>query len=51
MRRPDPDDVMLWPCGTWCYRHELHEMTHKSDDYEILYVGTSEWAELTGAWN
>lgn len=25
--------VYYWPDGTWCYRHELSQMTHKSDDY------------------
>lgn len=36
----DPDDVILWPDDTWCYRHELAEFNHKSDDYEVLAVGT-----------
>ena len=35
-----PDDVILWPDDTWCYRHELAEFNHKSDDYEVLAVGT-----------
>ena len=36
----DPDDVILWPCGTWCYREELAEFTHKSDDYEQIPAGS-----------
>ena len=27
------EDVIMWPCGTWCYRYELYEYNHKSDDY------------------
>ena len=36
----DPNDVILWPCGTWCYREELHAFTHKSDDYEQIPAGS-----------
>ena len=36
----DPNDVILWPCGTWCYREELHEFGHKSDDYEVIPAGS-----------
>lgn len=42
----NPDDVIVWPCGTWCYRYELAEFSHKSDDYEVLPDG-SERAEET----
>lgn len=35
-----PDDILLWPDGTWCYRHDLHEMGHKSDDYEVIPFGS-----------
>ena len=37
----DQDDILIWQDGTWCYRHELHEMNHMSDDYEIFYY----WSE------
>ena len=43
-RKPDPDDVMVWPDGTWCYRTELGSMTHMSDDYYVLFADTPEWA-------
>jgi hypothetical protein len=26
--------ICIWPDGTWCYKYELHEMTHMGDDYE-----------------
>lgn len=31
------DDVMIWPDGTWCYRVELSEMTHMSDDFTRVH--------------
>ena len=32
----DSEDIFLWCDGVWCYRYELYEMNHKSDDYEVL---------------
>jgi hypothetical protein len=37
------EDIMLWSDGTWCYRYELYEMQHMSDDYEILEYGSIEY--------
>lgn len=39
------DDVILWPCGTWCYRDELPEFTHMSDDYRVLNYMSGDWRE------
>lgn len=25
--------ICYWPDGTWCYRHELEQMAHMSDDF------------------
>lgn len=40
VRKLSSQDIMLWPDGTWCFREELGDMVHMSDDYEIFYVGT-----------
>ena len=32
--------IAEWPDGTWCDLHELREMTHMSDDYQIVRVLT-----------
>ena len=45
--KADIEDIILWPCGEWCYRYELEEMTHKSDDYQIIKYGTEEHEEIT----
>ena len=37
------EDVILWPDGTWCYRHELTEYWHMSDDHTMLEYGTAMW--------
>lgn len=42
----DIEDVFIWPNGEWCFRYELSEMTHKSDDYLTVFFGTEEWEEL-----
>jgi hypothetical protein len=42
-----PDDVLMWADGvTWCYRYELWEMTHLSDDYFVMTEGSEEWQEF-----
>ena len=43
---PHPDDIILWPDHTYCYRHELAHYTHKSDDYEVLHCGTERWSDF-----
>lgn len=40
----DPDDVLVWPDDSWCYRSELHEMSFKGDDYRTLFADTPEWS-------
>ena len=38
-----PEDVFLWPDGTWCYREDSYQYSYMSDDYEVLKVDTPEW--------
>lgn len=38
-----PNDLITWPCGTQCYRHELHEFSHKSDDYEVTKAASGDF--------
>ena len=45
----DPEDLIVWPCGTTCFRHELHEFTHLSDDYEVVAFGTPQHQSLSHA--
>lgn len=44
---PDHEDILLWPDGDWCFRSQEEEMTHKSDDYRVVTVGSRRWDELT----
>lgn len=39
----DLEDLIVWPDGTNCFRYELHEMTHMSDDFLIYYYGTESY--------
>ena len=36
----DGEDIFLWSDGTNCYRYELSEMNHMSDDYIVLYYNS-----------
>lgn len=40
------EDICVWPCDTWCYREELSGMSHMSDDYETLYVGSEAYEQF-----
>lgn len=31
-----PDDICLWPDGTWCRVYELPDYSYKSDDYSVI---------------
>ena len=37
------EDIIIWPDGTWCYRHELVEYGWLGDDYIVLEYGTTRW--------
>jgi hypothetical protein len=36
----DLEDICVWADDTWCYRYEVEEMSHMSDDYQILFFDT-----------
>jgi len=43
----NPNDVLRWPDGSWCYREYLNEYTWMSDDYEVLTQEHPEYELLT----
>lgn len=47
MNKEDHEDIILWPDGVWCYRYELEDMSHKSDDYQIIEYGTEEHERIS----
>lgn len=40
------EDLIVWPDGTTCFRHELWEYAHMSDDYEVVPVSSPRWDSL-----
>jgi len=30
------NNLIIWPDDTWCFRFELEDYSHKSDDYYTL---------------
>lgn len=48
IRRIGNEDICLWSDGTWCHRFELEEMTHMSDDFEVIPVDSPRYEEVTG---
>ena len=47
LSEPSGDDLIVWPDGTTCYRSELSEFGHMSDDYEVIPFGTERYIALT----
>jgi hypothetical protein len=46
MLKQDFEDILLWSDDTWCYRYELSEMSHMSDDYFVLQFASTDWIKL-----
>lgn len=42
IREIDREDILLWPDGTWCYRHQQSEMSQMSDDFQVVPFDTPE---------
>lgn len=46
----DIEDVIVWGDSdvhpTWCYRYELDQYSHMSDDYSVVSFGTKEYDEF-----
>ena len=42
----DPDDIVLWADGFWCFAAGLHEFAHRSDDYVRIEVDSPSWQAL-----
>jgi len=40
------EDLLMWSDGTWCYRYELSEMNHMSDDYRVIAFDSDEYKGL-----
>ena len=35
--KEDPEDVILWSDGYWCFRFELEEHSHRSGNYKVYF--------------
>lgn len=40
--KPDQEDIFVWADDTNCYRCELPEMDHMSDDFRVVYFEDTE---------
>lgn len=49
IRPINQEDLVVWPDGTFCHYHELSQMSHMSDDYEIVPAGTPRYEEITNS--
>ncbi len=49
IRAHTPEDIVLWPDGTWCFYEDLAEYGFMSDDFEVIPAGSARWEELEGS--
>ncbi len=42
----NPQDMMLWQDGFWCFREEHCEEFLRKDDYRIVAHSSDEWHAL-----
>jgi len=43
----NPDDILLWPDGFWCFRKEFSEEFLRQDDYRVILRHSDEWLSRT----
>ena len=43
----DPDSIVMWSDGTWCYYSEIDQYLWMSDDYRIIPFGSEEQIALS----
>lgn len=43
MSQAKQEDIIVWADESWCFRYELHEHQHKSDDYQVIAEESEGW--------
>ncbi|HXC38302.1 MAG TPA: hypothetical protein VN667_05105 [Burkholderiales bacterium] len=43
----NPDDLLLWPDGFWCFREEFSESWLRERDYRVIPLNCDEWVRIT----
>ena len=39
----NPEDILLWPDGFWCFREEFSPLFLRDDDYRVVPHKSEEW--------
>ena len=42
----NPNDMLVWPDGFWCFREEHCDEFLRNDDYRIVAHNSEEWHAL-----
>jgi hypothetical protein len=45
----NPDDILLWPDGFWCFRDELNPEFMRTDEYRLIPASTNEAKRILSA--
>jgi hypothetical protein len=47
--QPNPNDILSWPDGGWCYRYESATyLVNRSHDYRVIKTHDPEWERVIG---
>jgi len=41
-----PEDILLWPDGFWCFREDFNDGFMRGNDYRVVALLSVEWWEL-----
>ncbi len=42
----NPNDILLWSDGFWCFREEHSKEFMRSDDFRVVEYHSAEWHQL-----
>lgn len=46
MGRGNPNDMMLWTDGFWCFREELGNCSMRDENYRVVMYQSDEWKKI-----
>jgi hypothetical protein len=43
----NPDDLLLWPDGFWCFREEFSEQWLRPHNFTVILRNSQDWLRIT----
>jgi len=42
----NPDDILMWPDGFWCFREEFSSAFLRDYNYRLIRQNSEEWSSI-----